>query len=286
MSQVWDLDLPTSDKFVLMRFADFADDDGRNSYPSYERVAIWCGVSLRTVNRIVTRMKDAGVLVPERNRGGGRGLTVNYRIDLAKARETFGEVEMPDPKRAMKKSATTSQFGGAGKGDTESSFEKERVPRIGEKYDSNRAKVCHLESYDSSDPCISGARESASDLSARWRDALPAVVDQFGAGARTSITDLLPIRDTGDEVVFLARTVRDRDHAQRIFAPIMSRVLKQPVLMVCRGSGASPDYQGREALNAEIAKGAPSLEPIPTVSDLQEPGNEFEFHDGKGGTSA
>lgn len=53
MALVWDLDLPYNKKFVLLAYADHADHDGENVYPSLERVAHKTGYSRDQVRRIV-----------------------------------------------------------------------------------------------------------------------------------------------------------------------------------------------------------------------------------------
>lgn len=70
MADVWELDLPQNEKMVLLKFADHADDDGLNCFPSLERIAHYSGCSLRTVQRIVRSLEERGVLEVL---GGGNG---------------------------------------------------------------------------------------------------------------------------------------------------------------------------------------------------------------------
>jgi Helix-turn-helix domain len=78
MSAVWELDLPMNDKFVLLAFADHADDSGF-CHPSFERAAWKCGVSKHTVRRAVRRFRNSGVMVVL-TEALGRGHTPRYQI--------------------------------------------------------------------------------------------------------------------------------------------------------------------------------------------------------------
>lgn len=61
MSQVWELDLPQNEKFVLLAFADHSDDDGR-CYPSIRRVAWKTGYDGRQVKRIISKLRERGLM--------------------------------------------------------------------------------------------------------------------------------------------------------------------------------------------------------------------------------
>lgn len=71
-SYVWDLNLPTTDKMVLLILADHADDDGANAWPSVARIARKASISERQVQRILRSLVDAGLVLVERQGGGGR----------------------------------------------------------------------------------------------------------------------------------------------------------------------------------------------------------------------
>lgn len=77
MSQVWDLNIPTSEKFVLIALADFCDDAGK-CWPSVSRIAEKCGMKERGVRGILRRLEDAGYL--ETNVGGGRHGCSQYTV--------------------------------------------------------------------------------------------------------------------------------------------------------------------------------------------------------------
>lgn len=82
MSRVWKLDLLTQDKFILLAFADHADDSGF-CYPSLARVAWKCGLSKDTVRRALARLVVAG-LVQIEQKGNGLGHPSQYRLIVDK----------------------------------------------------------------------------------------------------------------------------------------------------------------------------------------------------------
>lgn len=77
----WKVRLPATEKLILMRMADFADDQGFNIYPAVQTVADDCGVTTRAVQLTLKKMVRDGVLVMI-NQGGGRGKATEYAIDL------------------------------------------------------------------------------------------------------------------------------------------------------------------------------------------------------------
>lgn len=61
--------------------AHYAHDDGSESYPSKARIARECKLSERHVQRALRWMEDIGMIVPEKNQKGGRGMSTHYRIN-------------------------------------------------------------------------------------------------------------------------------------------------------------------------------------------------------------
>ena len=84
MSEVWELDLEHGCQGVLMAMADHADDDGTNCYPSVPYLAWKTGYSESQVRRIMKQLREAEIIVPVANEGGGRGNPVEYRIRIEK----------------------------------------------------------------------------------------------------------------------------------------------------------------------------------------------------------
>ncbi len=92
-AQVEPLNMPTGLKFVLVKYANHADNDGFDTWPSYERVAHFTGHNRKTVQRLVERLRDEGILVAQGDPYGGRGKRgrgIAYRIDFERAREVYG----------------------------------------------------------------------------------------------------------------------------------------------------------------------------------------------------
>lgn len=70
MSLVWELDLPQSDKMVLLVIADHASDDGTNAYPSVGTIARKSSMSERTVQRSLVRLEQLRLVSISRQTGG------------------------------------------------------------------------------------------------------------------------------------------------------------------------------------------------------------------------
>lgn len=77
----WKVRLPATEKLVLLRLADFADDQGFNIYPAVQTVADDCGVGARAVQLTLKKLVGVGILVII-NQGGGRGRATEYAIDM------------------------------------------------------------------------------------------------------------------------------------------------------------------------------------------------------------
>ena len=92
MGMVWDLEIPRDEKFVLLAFADHADHDGLNVYPSYERVALKTGYSERQVKRIVARLKKRGALIVD----GKVGRRNKFRIPIGDKMSPIAEGPFDD----------------------------------------------------------------------------------------------------------------------------------------------------------------------------------------------
>lgn len=101
------VDLPTTEKFVLLKLADHADHDGHNAYPALGRVAHEVGVSKRTVQRVVSKLTEQEIIKVVGNEGGGSGRPRIYTINIAKAKELC-----PLAPYGSKKDDTVSSFVG------------------------------------------------------------------------------------------------------------------------------------------------------------------------------
>lgn len=83
MSLVWDLDLAPNKRLVLLAYADHADDDGDNVYPSLPRIARKTGYGVDQVRRISRELVADG-LMELVEAGVGRGNTHRYKLTLEK----------------------------------------------------------------------------------------------------------------------------------------------------------------------------------------------------------
>jgi hypothetical protein len=76
MAAVWDLDLPDSDKIVLLALADCANDEG-HCWPSVASLVRKCTKSERTIQGSIKRLADEGHLTRREVPGKGCNYTVH-----------------------------------------------------------------------------------------------------------------------------------------------------------------------------------------------------------------
>ena len=60
---VWDTNLPQNEKYVLLAYADHADHEGNNIFPSVELIARKTGYSHRSVQRIVKKLVEKNYML-------------------------------------------------------------------------------------------------------------------------------------------------------------------------------------------------------------------------------
>lgn len=83
-SLVWKLDgLTATQKFVLLRLADFADDDGGSVFPSVPKVATDCGLTDRAVQKAIRSLEEVGLLVLVHEAVFSKRRPREYRIAIA-----------------------------------------------------------------------------------------------------------------------------------------------------------------------------------------------------------
>jgi hypothetical protein len=75
MTRVWDLELPDSDKLVLLALADSANDEG-HCWPSVASLVSKCSKSERTIQGSIKRLVDEGLLLRREVPGKGCNYTV------------------------------------------------------------------------------------------------------------------------------------------------------------------------------------------------------------------
>ncbi|MBU1213639.1 MAG: helix-turn-helix domain-containing protein [Gammaproteobacteria bacterium] len=84
MSKVFSTNLQPSKKIVLLALADFANDEGKNIFPSVSTIAKKSSLSHRSVQTIIGRFLHIGVLRVIKNPfGGAPGTTRHLEINLA-----------------------------------------------------------------------------------------------------------------------------------------------------------------------------------------------------------
>jgi hypothetical protein len=84
MAYVWDLNLENpARKLVLLAYANYADNQGRNSFPSIATLARKTGFSSRTVQRITRLLEADGYLIASGGQQGGRGISAHWRIPIS-----------------------------------------------------------------------------------------------------------------------------------------------------------------------------------------------------------
>jgi hypothetical protein len=76
MSIVWALELPPTEKIVLLALADQASDEGRQCWPSVGRVARRCGLAERTVRHALAALEAKRHLTRDHREGA----STDYRI--------------------------------------------------------------------------------------------------------------------------------------------------------------------------------------------------------------
>jgi hypothetical protein len=77
MAAVFDEDLSSIEKLVLLAMSDHADDAGENCFPSVPRIARKCSMSRRGVQQVLRRLQVKGKIRPVGHRPHG---TVEYLI--------------------------------------------------------------------------------------------------------------------------------------------------------------------------------------------------------------
>lgn len=82
MAWVWDQDMPTKEKFVLLAYADHADHEGGSIFPANATVAKKTGYSVRAIQRITRRLEESGFLIADGENVGGRHRSNRWKIPI------------------------------------------------------------------------------------------------------------------------------------------------------------------------------------------------------------
>ena len=82
MREVWKLNLPPTEKFVLLAIADFSNDKKGIAWPSQSIIARKTGYSRQTVNRAINRLREKKIIVSSRRSVEGKSTSNEYRITI------------------------------------------------------------------------------------------------------------------------------------------------------------------------------------------------------------
>ncbi len=82
MAWVWDQDMPVKEKFVLLAYADHADHEGGSIFPANKTIAKKTGYSVRSIQRITTRLEESGYLVADGRNVGGRNRANHWKMPI------------------------------------------------------------------------------------------------------------------------------------------------------------------------------------------------------------
>jgi hypothetical protein len=104
MSKAWDIDLPATDKLVLLALADWSNDTG-HCWPSIRQLCVKCGLTDRGVQKCLARLEAGGHI--ERNMVSGKG--TNYDVHPRTTFTTTPEQDSPRTTFPPNESAQTPE---------------------------------------------------------------------------------------------------------------------------------------------------------------------------------
>lgn len=139
MSKVWEHEFKPNEQLVMLALADFADDQGGSIFPSIGRVAWKTGYSKRNTQRIISELRERGVLVEVRS--SARRRATEYRIEwsVATPKAPFGDSGSGSLEEGRKDG--TPDVGNAESGVNASSRRGERADMGGVNASSPKASV-------------------------------------------------------------------------------------------------------------------------------------------------
>jgi hypothetical protein len=111
MTAVFKLEIPATQKLVLLAMADHAHNDGTGCYPSVGRLARKTSLSIRGVQTTLRRLEKAGFIVPQGKSKGGSGVTTEYNLTLQQgAAGALFAASPPFNRKAEKNPAPSAPF--------------------------------------------------------------------------------------------------------------------------------------------------------------------------------
>lgn len=116
--RLWGVKLPQNEMLVLQVMAGYANEEGRDVFPSVGRLAWATGYSKRQVERIIGKLLQKGILILEAEAWGEYG-TNKYRInwaacDFKKPYEPKRPGRPPKPRGAMQRQGETTDVAMSG----------------------------------------------------------------------------------------------------------------------------------------------------------------------------
>ena len=85
--KVLELDLPSTEKFVLLIIANFSNDKEGTAWPAQSTIAEITGFSRQTVNKAIKRLCNKNVLLSSRRSAEGKSTSNVYRINIVALRD-------------------------------------------------------------------------------------------------------------------------------------------------------------------------------------------------------
>lgn len=185
MNDAWDTDLQGTEKLVLLTLCDFANDEGRNCYPSVPTVAAKASLSERQTQRVLHALEASTVVsVSAATASGGRGVSKHYTINVRLLASMAADARA---RREALKGDNLSPFPDDQKGDTDVTLsglkrvtsETERVTPVTQKGDTGVTRSVINPKSNQREACAGeGARESenppSEKLTAGERHGMPA----------------------------------------------------------------------------------------------------------------
>ena len=81
MAEVFETDLPATEKFVLLAIANFVNDEKGYAWPSQETLASKTSFSRQTVSKAIKKLQQKGILISQRRSEKGKSTSNLYRIN-------------------------------------------------------------------------------------------------------------------------------------------------------------------------------------------------------------
>ncbi len=251
-TEVWKLNIEKISKYVLLKISDNANEVTNIAFPSVAYLAAFCGMSERTVQRVLSDFVKSGVLVVIGHEKGGRRPR-EYMLDLEKAREIHGVIDWKKRSRGDSVSPLKS--------DDERSRGDSVSPQGCQPVTPGVTQLCRPRSDTAMSPEPSLNRHVKEDAPAGARDpgAAPAcalgnaskdrLIERLGANAwKAWLCVCIPDKDDGQMLTLAVSTAFIRDYVVKNFLTGIEEIVERKVTLVVRpwAGQAALDRQRRE----------------------------------------